>query len=942
MSYDLLLEDGLKAINKLSLSPFDLTATQVEQLQRFMGFSPFAAKFIQSNVDFVNELLCLNDDFSANYESYVNELNRQLSGSSSEAETMKLLRVFRHRQLITIIWLDFFKLQTQSQILLLINRLAEAIIIAARDWLTDFMLPANGRAYDASGQPMPLIILGMGKLGGGELNLSSDIDLIFTFAEHGNTKNGRRSLEHQQYFIRLGQKLINLLHQVTVDGFCYRVDMRLRPFGDSGPLVISFTALEDYYQNHGRDWERYAMVKARALGAICEGGKQVEQLLRPFVYRRYIDFSAIESLRKMKASIAQELRRRNLKHNIKLGSGGIREVEFIVQSLQLIRGGREPKLRRQSLFAAMKQLISHGMYPETDMAQLLDSYLLLRRLENLLQGIDDKQTQTLPNLEDELNWQRLNCAFGCRTSEQLLAIVTQAMTIVHQQFVFAIGDSDSEDEQLEWSQELWQSHSDEAALQILQEHDLVGQEFWQKLKQWRVQLSKRSMGSRGRETLDKLMPALLVDFSTQPDPTAVFDSITHVLDRILTRTAYLELLLENAGARQQLLKLCQASPYIAELIAKFPLLLDDLIDPSLLYQTTALEDYQLELQQYLLRIPEEDLEQQMEALRQFKLSQQLKIAAADITGVLPLMQVSDHLTYLAEAIVSQVVELAWKQITERFGIPAGLAPEDKGFAVIGYGKLGGIELGYGSDLDLVFLHFDGKGDTQGGRKPISVHEFYLKLAQRILHLFSTRTPSGILYEVDMRLRPSGSGGLLVSNINRFAEYQLNEAWTWEHQALVRTRLIGTNNSLQQDFDKIKQQILSIPREPQQLLTEVVAMRSKMREHLIDAKAGEFDLKQSPGGITDIEFMVQYLVLKHANQYPQLCRWSDNIRLLDELAQQGILERNTAIDLIDSYCKLRDESHRRSLQPNQSKALPASLITNIELVAQTWQDLMHDH
>ncbi len=892
-----------------------LSDEQVDELKRMMGLSDFVAEQLCRHPDWILPLF--NGLLSELHrDAFSSELDVLLADANDEEQAKVILRRYRNRQMVCLAWRDFANYAELQTSLLDLSALAEALIIAARDWLYKQMCQQYGTPCDREGNPQPLMILGMGKLGGRELNFSSDIDLIFTFPEHGETQGGRRSQDNQQFFIRMGQKLINLLHQVTVDGFVYRVDMRLRPYGESGPLVVSFSGLEDYYQEQGRDWERYAMVKARALGPWSVYSDELHDMLRPFVYRRYIDFSAIESLRKMKQLITQEVRRRQLTDNIKLGAGGIREVEFVVQSFQLIRGGREPALRQQSLFAAIDTLYSLGQLEYLAVDELKHSYLLLRRVENLLQAIGDKQTQTLPS--HSLDWQRLCLPMDVTDEVELRQLIAAAMEKIHRHFKETVGGQDSEEVNELWTQQLWNVQEDSDANSLMSGQGIEDEALWPALKNWRTSVAKRTIGPRGRDTLDKLMPKLLHEFRHLQQPSKAFASVTKVLDQILTRTTYLELLFENPGARQQLVSLCLASPWIGEQLAKFPMLLDELIDPAHLYDTTSLDDYSSELRQYLLRVPEEDMEQQMEALRQFKLSQQLKIAAADVTGVLPVMQVSDHLTFLAEAIIEQVVAQAWQQVTVRHGVPTHLEKGETGFAVIGYGKAGGIELGYGSDLDLVFLHdysqekYPQSLQTNGDR-PLDINHFYLKLAQRVLHLFSTRTTSGELYEVDMRLRPSGASGLLVSEIENFGVYQKQEAWTWEHQALVRARVLFGENRLAARFSELRGEVLAMQRDKIELAKEVRDMRQKMRDHLLKVDEGDFDLKQSAGGIADIEFIAQYLVLAHTHEYPELATWSDNVRIFEVLSELALITDIRAQHLTQAYCYLRDESHHLTLQ-----------------------------
>ncbi|HGH3371765.1 TPA: bifunctional [glutamate--ammonia ligase]-adenylyl-L-tyrosine phosphorylase/[glutamate--ammonia-ligase] adenylyltransferase [Kluyvera cryocrescens] len=900
--------------------------------------------------DFVQQSLMAYPEWLASLESeppqadewreYAGWLEAELAEVHDETALMRALRVFRRRVMVRIAWSQALSLVSEEDTLQQLSHLAETLIVHARNWLYDACCRDWGTPCSADGVPQPLLILGMGKLGGGELNFSSDIDLIFAWPEHGSTQGGRRELDNAQFFTRLGQRLIKVLDQPTQDGFVYRVDMRLRPFGDSGPLVLSFAALEDYYQEQGRDWERYAMVKARIMGdddGVYTG--ELRAMLRPFVFRRYIDFSVIQSLRNMKGMITREVRRRGLKDNIKLGAGGIREIEFIVQVFQLIRGGREPSLQSRSLLPTLAAIEALNLLSNTDAQALREAYLFLRRLENLLQSINDEQTQTLPG--DELNRARLAWGIHLDNWDALTERLDTLMAEVRRVFNDLIGDDEesSQEEQLseDW-RELWQDTLQEddtpAVLMHLSSDDR--QRVLSQIADFRKELDKRTIGPRGRQVLDSLMPHLLSEVCSREDALVLLTRITPLLSGIVTRTTYLELLSEYPGALKHLIRLCAASPMVASQLARYPLLLDELLDPSTLYQPTATDAYRDELRQYLLRVPEEDEEQQLEALRQFKQAQLLHIAAADIAGTLPVMKVSDHLTWLAEAMIDAVVQQAWVQMVARYGQPAHLRERHgRGFAVIGYGKLGGWELGYSSDLDLVFLHDCPMDAMTDGEREIDGRQFYLRLAQRIMHLFSTRTSSGILYEVDARLRPSGAAGMLVTTAEAFADYQQNEAWTWEHQALVRARVVYGDPQLQQQFDAIRRQILTNTRDGAVLQTEVREMREKMRAHLGGKQRDRFDIKTDAGGITDIEFITQYLVLRYAHDKPKLTRWSDNVRILELLAQNDIMDEQEAKALTHAYTTLRDALHHLALQELPGNVDLASFTRERELVSASW-------
>ena len=862
------------------------------------------------------------------------QLVAALTDCEGEDELAKRLRRFRNRQQLRIIWRDITRQADLIETCRDLSDLADACIDQAYQWLyprhcTQFGTPVGRR----SGQAQHMVILGMGKLGAHELNLSSDIDLIFGYPEGGETEGVKRPLDNQEFFIRLGQKLIKALDAITVDGFVFRTDMRLRPYGSSGSLVFSFNALEQYYQDQGRDWERYAMIKARVVGGDQQAGARLLDMLRPFVYRRYLDFSAIEALRTMKQLIQQEVRRKGMAENIKLGAGGIREVEFIAQAFQLIHGGRDLSLQQRPLLGVLKTLEGQGYLPPAVVEELREGYQFLRYTEHALQAIGDRQTQMLPDNDQDRTRVAFIMGFDSWQAFHERLMHWRGRVDWHFRQVIADPDEDLEsadDEAVggEWLP-LWEDVQDEEAAcrQLAEAGFSDAQAAWQRLAGLRNGNQVRAMQRLGRERLDAFMPRLLAQAVDHDNPDLVLERVLPLIEAVARRSAYLVLLTENPGALQRLMTLCAASPWIAEQITRFPLLLDELLNEGRLFKPPLAPELAAELRERLMRIPEDDLEQQMEALRHFKLAHRLRVAASEIAGSLPLMKVSDYLTWLAEAILEQVLALAWRQTVAKHGAPlrADGSPCDPDFIIVGYGKVGGIELGHGSDLDLVFIH---DGDPQAetsGAKPIDGAQFFNRLGQRIIHLLTAQTNSGQLYEVDMRLRPSGAAGLLVSSLGAFERYQENEAWTWEHQALVRARVLVGCPRVGKAFEAVRAQVLGRERDLDKLRAEVSEMRAKMRDNLgskttaagTAANAFEatapFDLKQDAGGIVDIEFMVQYAALAWSRQYPELLEFTDNIRILEGLERVGLLPGEDARLLQDIYKAYRSAAHRQALQ-----------------------------
>jgi len=850
-------------------------------------------------------------------DEYPRRLAAALAGVSNEAALGINLRRLRRREMMRIAWRDLSKRADYHTTVADLSAFADASIDAALVHLETWLRRELGIPHSAGGAPQSMVVLALGKLGAAELNFSSDIDLLFVYPEEGET-TGLRTLSNAEFFIRLGQRLIKALSTVTSLGFVFRVDMRLRPFGESGPLAMSFEALENYYQAHGREWERYALIRARPVAGDRNAGQALLKLLHPFVYRRYLDYGTLEALREMKELIAAEVRRKGITGNVKLGYGGIREVEFIVQGFQLARGGRTPELQSPRLLPTLATLNRLQLLPDLAALELSTAYIFLRNVEHHLQEYTDQQTQTLP--QDEIGCTRLVMSMGYQTWEDFRLDLDHHFERVHDHFqrVFTSPQNETHPEsELGDLRAFWRGLLElERIPAVLAE---LGMEppVTEALARLRNCAPVRALSNRGQERLDRLIPLLLLAASKTDRPTAAVERLVTVLESIGRRTAYVALLVENPVALSQLVRLCAASPWIAQQIARFPVLLDELIDPRTLYAPPHRATLTDALRQTLVRLPEDDLEAEMEALRHFRHGNSLRVAAADVTEVLPLMVVSDHLTELAEVVLAEVLDLAWRDLERKHGCPAGLGGipgEGRGFSIIGYGKLGGIELGYGSDLDIVFLHGGDTTSRTDGIHPIDTSVFFLRLAQRMIHILTTHTPAGRLYEIDLRLRPSGASGLLVTGLDAYTHYQRTAAWTWEQQALVRARPVAGDAAVGESFREIRHEVLCRKRNPVVLRREVREMREKMRTELGSKDpTRQFDLKQDRGGIADIEFLVQYAVLCHAHAHPELTHWTDNIRQLDALRECGLISTNDTTALQEAYRYLRHAVHHSTLQ-----------------------------
>jgi glutamate-ammonia-ligase adenylyltransferase len=906
--------------------------------------SEFVALSVVRQPDVFAELIATGDLARPHdAETLARILETALADAGDEPALQRALRRVRRREMIRVIWRDIAGWAELSETLEHLTELADLCVRLALERLHAWTCAELGTPRDAAGRALQLLVLGMGKLGARELNLSSDIDLIFAFASQGEVEGGARRLTNEQFFLKLAQRLVQALGAQTVDGFVFRVDTRLRPFGDSGPLVMSFNALDAYYQSQAREWERYAMIKARVVAGDPDDAREVMALLRPFVYRRYLDFGAIESLRDLKQMIAKDLYRRGMEANIKLGPGGIREIEFIGQSFQLIRGGRDPELQIRPIRDVLRLLARKQLMPPEAVEGLDAAYCFLRLVENRLQAVRDKQTHVLPS--DAPNGARLARSMGFADWTAFESVLDAHRRHVQGQFdeVFAQSEAEQESD-IPALIALWNGDG-EAAWEVSALAELgfdSPDQVRECLRQFHGAIARKGLSGRGHGRLERLMPSVIRLTGASEQPDLALQRVLKVLEAVARRTSYLAMLGEHPIILSQLARLAAMSPWFTDRICRQPLLLDELIDARRLYVPLRRGDLEAELDVLLQRVDPEDLEEQMERLRQFAHGNMLRVAAADLTEVIPLMVVSDYLTEIAEVSIRRVLALALDHLIARHGRPTDVIGEDSSFLVLGYGKLGGIELGYGSDLDLVFIH--GSQSQTGmtdGPKEISNDQFFMRLGQRMIHMMTTQTPAGVLYDVDMRMRPDGNRGMLVRSFAAFSAYQANDAWTWEHQALIRARPVAGDPRLAERFADLRREIICRARDPDRLRQEVREMRAKMRANLDKTGGGRFDLKQGPGGIADIEFMVQYGALRWACEQPALSDWTDNVRLLETLGRLDLLPDGVADELTAAYKALRAAYHRSALQEQPATIPDAELRAERDRVRAIWHALMED-
>ncbi|HEX8980466.1 MAG TPA: bifunctional [glutamate--ammonia ligase]-adenylyl-L-tyrosine phosphorylase/[glutamate--ammonia-ligase] adenylyltransferase [Parasulfuritortus sp.] len=854
------------------------------------------------------ETACLNPLSRRDMESFLAE-----EPVNAEDILERRLRELRQRVMAILVVRDLNGLADLAEVTRTCTELAEVSFAFACDWLHRDLAEIHGQPLDSEGRPQKLIVIGMGKLGGRELNVSSDVDPIFVYPEDGHTE-GPRKLTCHEFFVRLGRRLIAAIGETTPDGFVFRVDMRLRPYGDDGPLASSFAMLEDYFYTQAREWERYAWIKGRPLTG--ERHAELEELRAPFVFRKYLDFGAFAAMRDLHAQIRREVARKDKTDNIKLGPGGIREIEFIAQVFQLIRGGQTPALQIRPTRAILHQLAAMNLLPENVAADLEAGYIFLRNLEHRLQYRDDQQTQQLPCDIDERRL--LAETMDYADWEGFEAHLNTIRRKVAGQFeqVFGAPQEDQSGHPLaglfNLPPEAARAHLDELGYED-------SSAVLDRLTSLRKSSRYAGLPAVNKNALDSLLPPLIEVAAGQNNPDDTLARILTLLETIARRAPYLLLLQEYPQTLAQVARIVGASPWAALYLTNQPHLLDELLDPRALMAAPNWPLLRDELKTRLAAF-DDDIERQMDEMRHFKQSETFRLLAQDLAGMWTVERLSDQLAALADLLLGQTLELIWAELP-------GKHRERPAFAVIAYGKLGGKELGYASDLDIVFLYNDPHPDAQ---------EIYARLGKRMNTWMSTLTPAGILYETDLRLRPDGASGLLVSSIEAFDDYQHHHAWTWEHQALTRARFSCGDPAVGERFAAIRHDILRQPRDRTKLRADVLEMRQKMHDGHINS-SGLFDLKHDAGGLVDVEFAVQYLVLAYSAEHPELAANRGNIALLGFAGDLGLIPTDIAEAAADAYRELRRLQHQVKLQGTEHARLPAGqLAREIAAVRALWQ------
>ena len=844
----------------------------------------------------------------------VDDLRNFIATRQPDDDTLPaVLRELRAWTLCHVLVRDLEYQATLGEVTETMTLLAEVTIQAAHDHARAALVERHGEPLSPTGWKQELIIIGMGKLGGRELNVSSDIDLIFIYPEDGDT-GGHKAISNFEFFERLGKRIIKLLNDLTEHGQVFRVDMRLRPHGDSGPLVCSFGALENYFITQGREWERYAWIKARALtGARFS---ELNRISRPFVFRKYLDFGAFNAMRDLHAQIRREVMRRDRLQNVKLGPGGIREIEFIAQVFQLIRGGRERSLQRRPTLEVLELLAGFNILAPAAVAELNAAYDFLRRVEHRLQYRDDAQTHELPADADALA--RLAASMGFASSTDFMTALDAHRQRVSGHFNAVFADPSDADHKLDAA---WSGEDDDKVSALLRELGYAdADELARRLHTARDSTRYQQLPAHIRARLDALVPRFIEDAARTPMPSDTLLRSLDLLEAISRRGAYLALLQQYPQARARVVDIVGISAAAAQYLTRHPILLDELLDDRSLQQEPDWNAFHRELDA-ALDVVEPDMEDQMNLMRERHHAETFRLLVQDVTGKLSVERLADHLSLLADHTLSLTLPRVWSKMKNRHR-------DTPCVAVIAYGKLGGKELGYASDLDLVYLFDDPAPEAL---------EVYSRFVQRINTWLSGQTSAGRLYEADVRLRPNGDSGLLVSSLEAFHDYQLKHAWVWEHQALTRARFAAGDAALGARFERIREEVLRQPRDLDALRGEVAGMRKKMAaSHASKYDNGTFELKHDPGGLVDVEFLVQYLVLGHAVEHAILTHNLGNIALLHICGGLGLIPAGLAADCANSYRELRRLQHRQRLDDQPSRVQATEVTTIRAPTLELWR------
>ncbi|CAM3647072.1 bifunctional [glutamate--ammonia ligase]-adenylyl-L-tyrosine phosphorylase/[glutamate--ammonia-ligase] adenylyltransferase [Polynucleobacter arcticus] len=869
-----------------------------------------------------------------------------------EAQFMADLRLARQRLMLWIAFRDLNGMADLKEVTYALSHFAEEAVALSIAYIREDLQRRFGLPWSTvTDSEMPLMVVGMGKLGGLELNLSSDIDLIFLYEHEGETQGAPKSLSHHEWFTRMGKRLIKFMAEHDANGFVFRVDMRLRPNGDSGPLVCSLDMLEEYLLVQGREWERYAWIKGRLISPLpsspaftyCE--RELDQLIRPFVYRRHLDYGVIASIRDLHAQIQHEADKRSSHHqgrsrDIKLGRGGIREIEFLAQMFQLMRGGTDPRFRIRPTLEVLELLKQQGILPAQEVDALKGAYIFLRRLEHRIQVWEDQQTHYLP--EDELARARLASSMvgpdELEGQKDFLSKLDQHQTAVAQYFekAFVLDDGarlDNTSLPAEWKPD-----------------DTIFTESSARWLTWADSPKQKQLPEKSRcifnNLIRKAADSLQADQSMIAGADITLLRFFDLLEAIARRSAYLSILSEYPQALSNVLALLRTSQWGAEYLTRHPHLLDYLLNSGT--ERALIEhpkEYWMEVKNTLnMRLDDvmadgDGTEQAMDILRITHHTETFITLLADLgIGVdheLSVEKVSDHLSALADLILQTTLERVWPSVAQKFDLPSDMTAP---FAVISYGKLGGKELGYASDLDLVFLY-------QAQEADFAAQEIYALLAKRMINWLTAYTSTGSLFEIDTRLRPNGSAGFLVTNAEAFKKYQLREgdnaAWVWEHQALTRARFSAGCRVVGTFFDDVRFEVLSQKRDIDQLRLEILEMRRKVHAGHPNPSP-DFDLKHDAGGMVDIEFIVQFLVLAFSSTHPQLIGNLGNIALLRIAGDLGLIQMQMAQEVGDAYRLQRARQHRLRLDGAEKTRvdleLEPPLVHSRAAVLDLWQEI----